>query len=108
MNIKVTLTNSEAVNLLTPLIQDKHDTGNFGGRPTVEVAIESVNPPSYIPPSVQDRLSFLRSAFRRGENGYLNKIGMIKEVRTLTGWGLKDAKDFVETILEALDICSRF
>lgn len=29
-----------------------------------------------------------------------NKIAMIKQVRELTGWGLKDAKDFVEAWLK--------
>jgi hypothetical protein len=104
MNIKVTLTNNEAVNLLTPIFQDKHDTGNFGGRPTVEVAIDPITPSTYTPPSVASRLSFIRDAFRRESNGYLNKIGMIKEVRTLTGWGLKDSKDFVEAMLSGLNL----
>ena len=29
--------------------------------------------------------------------GYRNKIQAIKEVRAATGWGLKEAKDFVES-----------
>ena len=29
-------------------------------------------------------------------SGYRNKIQAIKEVRAITGWGLKEAKDFVE------------
>lgn len=33
--------------------------------------------------------------FRLAE-GAINKIGAIKEVRLITGWGLKESKDFVE------------
>ena len=95
MNIK--LTNAEAVSMIQPLMSDRF----YPASVVVQIAPDSVVS-TYTPPLVQDRLSFIRSAFRRGENGYLNKIGMIKEVRTLTGWGLKDAKDFIEAMLDGL------
>lgn len=34
------------------------------------------------------------------EAGGWNKIALIKEVRSITGWGLKDSKDYVEMWLE--------
>lgn len=98
MNIK--LTKDEAAKLLGPVMQDKL----YPATVTVEVVDAPGGIPAYVPPPVSERLSEIRTAFRRGEGGYLNKIGMIKEVRTVTGWGLKDSKDFVETILDALDV----
>jgi hypothetical protein len=96
MNIKVSLTNSEAVNLLTPLIQDKHDNGNFGGRPTVEVEIVLPQRMDKVIPT-QVLCSISRHA-RKDVNGYVNRIGIIKEIRSHFGLSLKDAKDLVECI----------
>lgn len=35
----------------------------------------------------------------RGFANFVNKIAMIKAVRTLTGYGLKEAKDLVEKVM---------
>jgi hypothetical protein len=43
--------------------------------------------------TVLNPMGIVRSA---ADNGYRNKIQAIKEVRALTGWGLKEAKDFVD------------
>lgn len=93
MNIK--LTKQEAIGALTPILSDKLNAD-------VTVDISDVNP-LYVPPDVQSRLSALRIAFTK-TGQYYNKIAMIKEIRTMTGWGLKDSKDFVETILYALRV----
>jgi len=57
---------------------------------------------------IQKNISDTITSFEIGEDGSLNnrirewndrgwnKIQIIKEVRTATGWGLKEAKDFVE------------
>ena len=97
MNIK--LSKSEAVSLIAPTLQDKF----YPASVTVEIE-EIAAFPTYTPPPVQTRIPAVREAFTRNSGGYLNKIAMIKEVRALTGWGLKDSKDFVEAILEGLRI----
>lgn len=98
MNIK--LSKSEAVSLIAPTLQDKF----YPASVTVEIEEPAPAYPIYTPPPVQTRIPAVREAFTRNAAGYLNKIAMIKEVRTLTGWGLKDSKDFVEAILDGLRI----
>lgn len=99
--MKITLTKNEAANLLGPIMTEKF----YPSSVNVEIAdAVSGSIPPYIPPSVQDRLPDLTRAFQRNVGSYHNKIAMIKEIRTLTGWGLKDSKDFVETILSALGV----
>jgi ribosomal protein L7/L12 len=106
MNIKVSLTNSEAVALLIPVIEAKQDHAGLGACPIVSVEIEQAPVPYGTPVySVQDRLSHIRSAFTKSYDGnHYNKIAMIKEIRGVTGLGLKDSKDLVETILDALRV----
>lgn len=45
------------------------------------------------------QIDALIRAAGRESNGFRDKIGMIKAVRSLTGLGLKDAKDLVENSL---------
>lgn len=100
MNIKVNLSPKEAESLLQPVIAKKYDDG-FGIPPVVEVEIALPQtvpglavPGLVLPPSFS-ALERLRQ-YGTKNNGYRNKIGLIKEVRSMFGWGLKDAKDFVE------------
>ena len=51
-------------------------------------------------PVVRDAIYTIWNEANRGRDGfYINKIALIKAVRTLTSAGLKDSKDFVEDVL---------
>lgn len=54
--------------------------------------IESRNPTNVLP--LYEGMNELMRAFSGVHP--TNKICLIKAIRTLTGWGLKEAKDFVE------------
>lgn len=41
----------------------------------------------------------IRLASSKLPSGYYDKIGLIKEIRTITGLGLKESKDLVERVL---------
>jgi hypothetical protein len=97
MNITVKLTTSEAASLLSPVIADKLDNGNFGGRP--EVAIEIAVPFVSVVP-LSHALPDIARLVRSNKQGNYEKISLIKQIRAVTGWGLKDSKDFVEAFLD--------
>ena len=51
-------------------------------------------------PAVRDAIYTIWDEANKGRDGFVvNKIALIKAVRTLTSAGLKDSKDFVEDVL---------
>lgn len=55
--------------------------------------------PTFFPAQVAAELEKLIRAAQPWSGGHHNKIGMIKAVRTLTGYGLKESKDLIESAL---------
>jgi ribosomal protein L7/L12 len=55
--------------------------------------------PTLFPAQVAEQLSKLIGGTRQNSSGYNDKIAMIKAVRTLTGYGLRESKDLVENAL---------
>jgi ribosomal protein L7/L12 len=95
--MKVSLTYSEAQNVIANHL-------NANSIHSEDIVIEPSAPipapspiPTLFPAQVAAELDKLIRATNRG--GYADKIGMIKAVRTLTGYGLKESKDFVESAL---------
>lgn len=93
MNIK--LTHNEA----TKVVSEAFSKNFPDSIVTVEIQKETVpvSSPGHI--EIYTYLGDLRTAARPGAGGYRNKIGMIKAIRSMTGLGLKEAKDFVEACL---------
>jgi hypothetical protein len=96
--MKLTITNLEA----RTIVSDK-----FSGIYADDIVIQP-NPdlgltsaiPTLFPAQVAEQLgNLIRAAQPRSVGCYHDKIGMIKAVRTLTGYGLKESKDLVENAL---------
>ncbi len=92
------------MNLSVSLLEAKQFVADRHNIHVDSVTIDAgyVAPSSYVPTEDAKRRAIhdlIDEASRvpNAEHGvYRNKIAMIKAVRTLTGWGLKDSKDAVE------------
>jgi ribosomal protein L7/L12 len=103
--MKLTVSYSEAQAIISTQI------GSVGGNTVYaeNVTIEQVgNPvsvsqspiPTLFPTQVAEQIAKLITFSSRKVNGqYVDKIGLIKATRTLTGYGLKESKDLVENAL---------
>jgi ribosomal protein L7/L12 len=99
--MKVSLTYSEAQNVIANSL-------NANSIHSEDIVIEDVPQmtvphsaiPTLFPSQVAEQVSKLITFASRKVNGqYVDKIGLIKAARTLTGYGLKESKDLVENAL---------
>lgn len=97
MNIKIS--KSEAVSLIAPTLRDKFYPAS------VTVEIEEPAPyPTFVPVPVpvDSRVNEIARLARnqREQGGISNKISLIKEIRNVTGLGLRDAKNLTEALFD--------
>ena len=90
--MKVILTEDEAINGLYAFMGAKLDTGIEPARLEISIEREEVANEELV--SMKRLKDTVQHWARSG--GIRNKIEMIKDVRYLTGWGLRQSKDFVE------------
>lgn len=69
---------------------------HFAAKNEGEVEVEILLPPNFVPDPSPANLAKIREGATLNFEGYRNKITLIKEIRTMFGWGLKESKDFVE------------
>lgn len=106
--MKLTLNSNQLLSLAQETVSHRISVVELVGMtPVVPPAVPSiaVNNPSYtvtreqFDNSARDIEKVIRQK-RLNPNSYLNKIAIIKAVRTMTGLGLRDAKVLVEVLID--------
>lgn len=88
--MKIKLTQKEALNIAADTLREKF------APESISVEMEETPVPSVAFVVPMPNLAVIRQGATRDISGYCNKIIQIKEIRAAFGWGLKEAKDFVE------------
>jgi len=88
--MKVILTTDEAITFARPAIINELGVSN------IEVEIgESKGFPSFNM-HAPCPVAIVKMILLKDQNGYVNKIACIKELRTVYGWSLVDSKNYIE------------
>lgn len=91
--MKLTVSNSEA----RDIIARSHSLANYEVFIEPENVTQSPNRGDINNPILRDAIATL---FKEGRADYVNKIAVIKAIRTLTNAGLKEAKDLAESFCD--------